>query len=79
MKAKLKKKLMFLMLLGGVGHAMAHTSFESNEVARTMKIKLDWSIRICNVHFLHIAFSNQFFLFKNIIYMPRNYCSIHIK
>ena len=36
MKAKLKKKLAFLMLLGGVGHAMAHTASESNEVARTM-------------------------------------------
>lgn len=36
MKAILKKKLVFLMLLGGVGHAMAHTASESNEVARTM-------------------------------------------
>ncbi len=36
MKVKLKKKLAFLMLLGGVGHVMAHTASESNEVARTM-------------------------------------------
>lgn len=37
MKAKLKTKLVFLLLTtGGVGCGMAHTTDESNEVARTM-------------------------------------------